>query len=99
MSLSVHQRNLVEFFRFNSTGFVHHLLNSTTEKVTVIEDFLPFIVAYLDSELRDEIKLYQHQSSGYHRVLDMLIEAHIVVKGSEVSEVLVKEAQGVFKAI
>jgi hypothetical protein len=96
MSLSTHQRNVVSFFKSNSTGFIEFLLNTTDNQLTLIEDFFPHVVKFLDRELRQEVVIYQYQSQGYNRVIDMLIEVHIVGRDSETGENLIREAKAIF---
>jgi len=94
--LSKHQVNLVEFFNMNSTKFFQYLLNYTDDKVMVIDDFYPLISEFLDRELRAEMVLYVPRTRGYERMIDMLIEVHIIKAKSEPHVTLVKLARGIF---
>lgn len=75
--LTTHQENVVDYFRQNIDDFLLHLMDDTSDHFIIVDDFHPLVINYLDHQLKKEVGMYKENSTGYHKVLDMLIEVNL----------------------
>jgi hypothetical protein len=95
--LTKYEYELLDYFRNCSYEFVEHLSQIEQTDIIVIDDLLPHLIAFLDKTIRLEIDFYNEGSIGYHKLLDILIEAHRIKPNEEMYNQLRDEFYNAFK--
>lgn len=95
--LTKFQHDVLDYFHECAPAFIQNLTTDNKHAIVVMDDLLPRLVTFLDRTIRLEIGLYTSGSEGYHKLIDMLIEVHIIKQHDHFYSALCNEMNEAFR--
>lgn len=88
------QHDVLAYFHEYAPVFIEYLATDTQQ--SLVDDLFPKLVQFLDRTIKLEIGLFAYGSCEYHKLLDMLIEVHIM-KQDHFYDAICKEMNEAFR--